>query len=199
MFGHKKGLEKKLMESGGTVAWATVLEGKERWSSSSGVNYGYGGHVTDHMHLKLRVEPEGEPPFEAELSQAFPGIAPLTGSQCRVVYDPADRSKIVVIDGSVHPPGITHEQALRSEALRAEYEAAAANGTVAELVRAKKAAALRGELGGITIAGGQILSGGSAPQPTVVDQLSKLADLHDRGALTDAEFEAQKAKLLADN
>ena len=29
------------------------------------------------------------------------------------------------------------------------------------------------------------------------DQLTKLADLHDRGVLTDAEFQAQKAKLLA--
>jgi hypothetical protein len=31
----------------------------------------------------------------------------------------------------------------------------------------------------------------------VVDQLTKLVDLRDRGALTEAEFEAQKAKLLA--
>jgi hypothetical protein len=29
-----------------------------------------------------------------------------------------------------------------------------------------------------------------------LDRLSKLADLHERGALTDAEFEAQKHKLL---
>jgi hypothetical protein len=32
---------------------------------------------------------------------------------------------------------------------------------------------------------------------STADQLSKLADLHDRGKLTDAEFESQKAKLLA--
>jgi hypothetical protein len=29
-----------------------------------------------------------------------------------------------------------------------------------------------------------------------IDRLSKLADLHDRGVLTDEEFEAQKAKIL---
>ena len=34
------------------------------------------------------------------------------------------------------------------------------------------------------------------PQPDVADQLSKLADLRDRGVLTDAEFQAQKRKLL---
>jgi hypothetical protein len=32
--------------------------------------------------------------------------------------------------------------------------------------------------------------------PDVADQLSKLADLRDRGVLTDAEFQQQKAKLL---
>lgn len=35
-------------------------------------------------------------------------------------------------------------------------------------------------------------SGGSDP----IEQLAKLADLHDRGALTDAEFAAEKAKIL---
>ena len=33
--------------------------------------------------------------------------------------------------------------------------------------------------------------------PSTADQLSKLADLKSQGVLTDAEFEAQKAKILA--
>jgi hypothetical protein len=33
--------------------------------------------------------------------------------------------------------------------------------------------------------------------PNSADQLSKLADLHSSGVLNDAEFEAQKAKILA--
>ena len=32
---------------------------------------------------------------------------------------------------------------------------------------------------------------------STADQLHKLADLHDRGKLTDEEFAAQKAKVLA--
>ena len=36
-----------------------------------------------------------------------------------------------------------------------------------------------------------------APGDTSADQLSKLADLKSQGVLTDAEFEAQKAKILA--
>ena len=35
-----------------------------------------------------------------------------------------------------------------------------------------------------------------AAQPDPVEQLSKLADLRDRGVLSDEEFEAQKAKIL---
>ena len=35
------------------------------------------------------------------------------------------------------------------------------------------------------------------PGSTTADQLSKLADLKSQGVLTDAEFEAQKAKILA--
>jgi Short C-terminal domain len=37
----------------------------------------------------------------------------------------------------------------------------------------------------------------ASPAPDVTDQLTKLADLRDRGALTQAEFDAEKAKLLA--
>jgi hypothetical protein len=37
----------------------------------------------------------------------------------------------------------------------------------------------------------------AAPEKDMVTQLKELADLKDQGILTDAEFEAQKAKLLA--
>jgi hypothetical protein len=37
----------------------------------------------------------------------------------------------------------------------------------------------------------------ASPKPDVADQLTKLADLRDRGVLSDAEFETQKAKILA--
>jgi hypothetical protein len=55
------------------------------------------------------------------------------------------------------------------------------------------------------IVDGKVVSGGqvtqpAAPQPhvDVADQLTKLADLRDRGVLTDAEFETQKKKLLGE-
>jgi hypothetical protein len=37
----------------------------------------------------------------------------------------------------------------------------------------------------------------AAAAPDMVTQLKQLADLHDQGILTDQEFEAQKAKILA--
>jgi hypothetical protein len=43
-----------------------------------------------------------------------------------------------------------------------------------------------------------ISPGVPAPKPDIADQLTKLDALRARGVLTDAEFAAQKAKLLAD-
>lgn len=46
---------------------------------------------------------------------------------------------------------------------------------------------------------GQPIAGGrSSDAATTADALTKLADLHDRGVLTDDEFEAQKQKLLGE-
>jgi len=41
---------------------------------------------------------------------------------------------------------------------------------------------------------GGVPVGGAQPDPA--DEIAKLADLRDRGALTEAEFEAQKKKVL---
>ena len=41
------------------------------------------------------------------------------------------------------------------------------------------------------------MQGVVAPGASTADELTKLADLHARGVLTDAEFAAQKAKLIA--
>jgi hypothetical protein len=48
-----------------------------------------------------------------------------------------------------------------------------------------------------TAADFQRFEAGQAASASPVDELHKLAELHDRGKLTDAEFEQAKAKLLA--
>lgn len=47
--------------------------------------------------------------------------------------------------------------------------------------------------GNVTMAG----AGSSAPAGGRIGQIQKLAELHERGALTDAEFAAEKAKILS--
>jgi hypothetical protein len=49
----------------------------------------------------------------------------------------------------------------------------------------------------ITGPGTDALASLLTPKPDISDQLTNLADLRDRGVLTEAEFDAQKAKLLA--
>jgi hypothetical protein len=52
---------------------------------------------------------------------------------------------------------------------------------------------------GVAVPGGTPASGGAAPAAEdPLDRLKKLNDLRQAGALTDAEFEAQKAKILAE-
>jgi hypothetical protein len=136
----------ELLDSGGRIAWATVLEAREKWQSETpGLS---DVKITSHMHLKLRVEPEGEPAFEASFGQALTQTVPITGWICKVVFDPADRSKIAMIDGTAVRPAAAPVQAV------------------------------------------------APPDHSPVDQLTKLAELKDRGELTDAEFQSAKAKLL---
>jgi Short C-terminal domain len=224
MFGNKKGLEEKLGAQGGTVAWATVIEAHTQYTS--GTNYENGPYtVGDHNHMKvtLEVQPEGEPAFEATFHQTFVGRSPIKGFQAKVIYDPNDHSEIAIQDNMVFPPGISHEQAERAAVHDAQMRAAIASGTQAEFIEqdiaARKAeaaarvqqaqaafggnaaqyiaqmtaAAAAGGVGGAA----PPVTGGAPAQPDLADELTKLANLHGSGVLTDAEFEAAKAKLLA--
>ncbi|MHB8695708.1 MAG: SHOCT domain-containing protein [Solirubrobacteraceae bacterium] len=203
MFGNKKKLETQLAQQGGTVAWATVIDAKDKWASARTDGLGGVSNRTDHMRVSLRVEPDGQEPFEATLSQAFKGRIPMKGWQCKVIYDPSDPSKIAIQEDTITPPGIDHDRAERVAVSRKEMMDAARSGNIAEYVEDMKAKALSGQLGGFVMVDGQVVSGGQAAgapapaKPDLADQLTKLADLRDRGVLTDAEFEAQKAKLLA--
>jgi putative oligomerization/nucleic acid binding protein len=70
---------------------------------------------------------------------------------------------------------------------------------MAEYIERRKAEAMAAAAGQqSTLQGtGLVITGGDASKTDVADELAKLAALRDRGVLTDAEFEAQKARLLA--
>lgn len=212
MLGHNSRLERKLRENGGKRAWATVLESDQGWASSGGMNVvaGQAGSMTIHQKLKLRVEPEGETPFEATVKQVFNDThgmrIPREGYSVGVIYDADDRSKLVIdMDAMPVAPGVDrdaaaarHERALawtqdpearreRMEQVKAAQAAAVAQGEAAR----QKAADVQQ-----MIANAYAAQGGVAAVPDVADQLTKLADLRDRGVLTDAEFQTQKARIL---
>ena len=204
MFGNKKKLEAQLQSQGGTTAWATVLDSDEKWqSTSSGM---HGSHVTDHVRLKLRVEPEGADPFEATFNQAFPGSVPFKGWQCKVIYDPEDTSKIAVVEDSIAPPGVSHGAAERGADIRAQAMAAVQSGDIGSFVERIKAQAVAG---GFQVQGTPIVISSQTTEPAaapeqaaaaapvdVAGELSKLADLHQQGVLTDDEFAAAKKKII---
>jgi hypothetical protein len=136
VFGKRRDPAEKLGVEGGVTAWATVIRARTRWTS--GTNYENGPYTVGnnrHMTVELRVEPEGEEPFETKLRQTFHGKAPMEGFQAKVVYDPADHSRIAILKDRIHPPGITHEQAERSAARHAGLVEATAEGRVAEYLQ----------------------------------------------------------------
>jgi hypothetical protein len=139
MFGNKEKLVEQLQESGGKVAWATVLEATEEWQSTTSSFSSYS--VTDHVKLSLRVEPDDESPFETSFHQAFPGTVAMQGWQCRVIYDPSDHERIAVLADQIFPPGIDHDRAERAAAMQAQMQEALKSGNMAAYIEQVKAQA----------------------------------------------------------
>ncbi len=200
ILGHKEKLEQQLSQEGGIVAWATFTDVGAGWSNASMNGFNQVTSQTDHVKVTVTVQPDSGEPFEASFRQAFSGLRPFKGWQCKVIYDPKDRSRIAVLEDSITPPGIDHAKAERAAEMRSEAMAAASSGHMAEYVESMRARAQSGELSGVTIVDGRVISPGApAAKPDIVDQLTKLDELRARGVLTDAEFAAQKAKLLAES
>jgi hypothetical protein len=130
VLGHNERLEKKLREHG-KRAWATVLESEKGWASTGGLNKtaGQAGSMTIHQKLTLRVEPDGEQPFEAKIKQVFndsEGMSiPQEGYSVAVFYDGDDHSKVALdMEGTPVRPGRDREAAAaRREQVLDQYEA----------------------------------------------------------------------------
>jgi Short C-terminal domain len=135
--------------------------------------------------LTLRVIPDDAGSFDAKVQAPYPARAggPPLGTVVGVLYDPKNHSRLAV-DPTVDPESF------------GQLQADTMNQIVAQGMRA----------GGLVIAGGQVIQGGARPAPSappastpstnVADELEKLSKLRDQGALTEAEFQAQKQKLL---
>lgn len=133
---------------------------------------------------------------------------PYVGQVVPVRYDPSDHSKIVV---DLHALEERHRQANAAQQAQLDAQVAQLGEPGAQTAGGPAAQA---DLGSGSDLKAQLLQmaaqnprsvidlRSSQPQAEQasdpVDRLAKLADLHDRGALTDAEFTAEKAKILGE-
>jgi Short C-terminal domain len=174
-----KRLRKKLDESG-RRAKATVVEIAEKGMAVTNGAEGIVANTEVVLKTRLRVQPEGEPEFEVTQRFRYPQLGiPSAGSVLPVIFDPEDHEKLVIDDS----PEAIQQSALASAGIDQDR--------IAQLMdQAQQWQAQAGQMPGM-----------SAPppapqQPDSVAQLEKLAALKDKGALTQAEFETEKAKIL---
>jgi hypothetical protein len=96
-------VREQLERDGGQRAWAVILDYHSRYGSGR-----YSGvvprNVVDHAKLTLRVEPEGEAPFEAIAHASFANHSPRTGGSIGVIFDPRDRSKLAICREWLYAP-----------------------------------------------------------------------------------------------
>jgi hypothetical protein len=181
---------RKQLEEGGVRAQAKVLEIAEKGMAVTSGAEGVVANTTLALKAKLEITPpDGTPAFEVTERFRFSQFAvPSAGDTLAVIYDPDDHDKVILDESP---------QAVQGAAL------AGAGLDVNAIQQAIESAQQWQQQAGQAAQGGPpIQFVGGAPQapapaaPDPVAQLEKLQALREKGALTDAEFETEKAKIL---
>jgi hypothetical protein len=178
---------KKHLEENGVHSQAKVLEVAEKGMAVTSGAEGVVANTTLALKCKLEITPEdGTPAFQITERFRFSQFAvPTAGQTVAVIYDPADHGKLILDES----PDAVQGAALAGAGLDPN--------TIQDAMKAaqqwqQQGAALQaGQFGGMPQA--------PAAAPAAADpvaQLEKLQALKEKGALTDAEFEAEKAKIL---
>jgi hypothetical protein len=211
MFGSAERLEKDLGENGKSAQAEITAAKQGKFAVSTGSNaaeQAASAHVS--WKLTLRVTPDGESPFDAEIKESYPEFgAPSVGDAIGVLYDPNDHSRVVVDHSSAGEAteALSHISE-GTQAAMAKVGGESAHDMMQEAIDNPKAfqekmreRASEMNANALAAAGVQaptpwagVPQGVAHPDPA--DEIAKLADLRDRGALTDEEFEAQKKKIL---
>lgn len=178
---------KQQLEESGKRANAVIVEIAEKGLA---VTRGAADNVVSNTEIALkthlRVQPEDEPEFEVKKRLSYPQLSvPSAGQTVPVIYDPEDHDKIIVDYSTAG-----QEQA----ALSAAGIDADSLGDLMNQAAALQQAALQAQQGQAGMPGMTQPAGPAQPDP--VGQLERLAALKEKGALTEAEFEAEKAKIL---
>jgi putative oligomerization/nucleic acid binding protein len=225
MLGFHPLLERELRKKGRRALAKVVEAHRGRFGEATG-NLPAEQIATTKIHwtLVLSVEPEGEPPFEAKLDDLLGlGYNPLPGDRLPVLYDPDDHSKVLVDQSDEGVTNLANQDITdRTEATIAKMRAQGL-GDIADRYQAvadaglltnwssdpaklrdqihERQAEIKELMGGqnVVIGGRPVSAGGAGgAAEATADALTKLADLRDRGVLTDEEFQTQKKKLLGE-
>jgi hypothetical protein len=87
-------VREQLEHGGGQRAWAVILDYHSRFGT--GRYSVVPKDVVEHATLTLRVEPDGQAPFEATVRANFLNHRPRSGGSIGVIFDVRDRSKLAV-------------------------------------------------------------------------------------------------------
>jgi hypothetical protein len=197
LFKHKR-LEGKLAESG-TRTKARLLKVNQEAVRSPRTNTDVDQLVVvwHYYKLTMKIWHSGEA-FEATVRTRYPGVL-HAGDTIDVLYDPSDRSKVVVDVERAEQQVRAIQDRARAQRPTGPPDAADAMGKapsappgnadreLEQLMELDRAAPEEAPKSNTS-------SDGSLDP---VERPQQLADLHDRGALTDAEFAVEKAKILS--
>jgi hypothetical protein len=194
VFGHDEKLEEH-----GTRAPAEIVRAEQSGVGITEGNPALAGATEVVWKLDVQVKPEGTEPFDAHVEARLPQYTGLrAGTTVPVLFDPEDHSKVTL---DMSPQGwadasiATAVQASGNPALAAplhELMEAALKDPVGFQKHAQEQAAQAFKAAGFNV----IDVAGAGGSDATVDALEKLADLHDRGVLTDEEFAKQKQRIL---
>jgi transposase-like protein len=171
----------KQLEENGKRANATVIEVAEKGMAVTSGAEGVVANTTIALKARLKVQPDDEPEFEITQRFRFPQLAvPSAGQVIPVIYDPNDHDKLMIDES----PEAQQQTALASAGVDPSQL-----GQMIQQAQQMQAQAQGGQMPGMAPPAQQ--------QPDPVAQLEKLQALKEKGALTDAEFEAEKQKILS--
>ena len=181
MLGKPSRRTRKRLEEAGRKANATVVEIAEKGVAVTTGPEGVVSATQLALKTTLKVQPEGEPEFEVKTTFRYPQLSvPAAGQQLAIIYDPEDHDKIMLDDSP---------EAQQSAMLAgAGIDAGQIGDAIANAQQMQQQAMQGGGAGGMSF--------GAPAAADPVAQLEKLQALKEKGALTDSEFEAQKAKIL---
>jgi hypothetical protein len=206
-FTHKTAVSDDLLQNGirgqATVEQADMSSGMEfsgqmRETKVEGLLTGDLTMIKYKLHL--RVELPDREPYEAAVTLPVPGpkVRYMTGgSVCEVLVDPKKADHLAIDWNGAFQQGTVEQMAAANPMIAAALKGAGVD--VQAVSRMQEDAMARGQTSGNILIGGQLVGGmPAAAKPDPLDQLKKVADLHDRGILTDAEFATEKARLLSE-